>query len=68
VQAKVDIARAQIAEGRHNSNEEVVAEFAACRDAVRRRIGSPPVKHRDSHQNRGQVDFPMPDTGRKLPA
>ena len=40
LQDKVDIARAQIAEGRHTSNEEVAAEFAARRDAVRRRIGS----------------------------
>ena len=40
LQDKVDIARAQIAEGRHTSNEEVAAEFAARRDAVRRRIDS----------------------------
>jgi predicted transcriptional regulator len=40
VQEKVDIARAQIAEGRHTSNEEVAAEFAARRDAVRQRLGS----------------------------
>jgi predicted transcriptional regulator len=40
VQDKVDIARAQIAEGRHTSNEEVEAEFTARRDAVRRRSGA----------------------------
>ena len=40
LQDKVDIARAQIAEGRHTSNDEVAAEFAGRRDAVRRRIGS----------------------------
>jgi predicted transcriptional regulator len=40
VQDKVDIARAQIAEGRHTSNEEVEAEFTARRDAVRRRTGA----------------------------
>ena len=40
VQDKVERARAQIAEGRHTSNEEVAAEFAGRRDAVRRRIGS----------------------------
>lgn len=40
VQEKVDIARAQIAQGRHTSNEEVAAEFAARRDAVRRQLGS----------------------------
>lgn len=36
LQDKVDIARAQIAEGRHTSNEEVAAEFAARRDALLR--------------------------------
>ena len=40
VQEKVDLARAQIAEGRHTSNEEVAAEFAARREAVRRRTGA----------------------------
>jgi predicted transcriptional regulator len=40
VQDKVDIARAQIAQGRHTSNEEVEAEFAARRDTVRRRAGA----------------------------
>ena len=40
VQEKVDLARAQIAEGRHTSNEEVAAEFAARREAVRRRAGA----------------------------
>jgi predicted transcriptional regulator len=40
VQDKVDIARAQIAEGRHTSSEEVEAEFTARRDAVRRRAGA----------------------------
>ncbi len=36
LQDKVNIARAQIAEGRHTSNEEVAAEFAARRDALLR--------------------------------
>ena len=40
VQEKVDLARAQITEGRHTSNEEVAAEFAARREAVRRRTGA----------------------------
>jgi predicted transcriptional regulator len=40
VQDKVDIARAQIAEGRHTSNADVEAEFTARRDAVRRRAGA----------------------------
>ena len=36
LQDKVDIARAQIAEGRHASNETVEAEFSARRDALLR--------------------------------
>ena len=40
VQDKVELARAQIAEGRHASDETVVAEFAARRDAVRRQAGA----------------------------
>lgn len=40
VQEKVDLAREQIAEGRHASDETVEAEFAARREAVRRRTGA----------------------------
>jgi hypothetical protein len=36
LQDKVDIARAQIAEGRHASDETVEAEFSARRDALLR--------------------------------
>lgn len=39
LQGKVDRARAQIADGRHVSNEAVEAEFSECRDAVRRKAG-----------------------------
>ena len=40
VQDKVERARAQIAEGRHASDETVEAEFTARRDAVRRQAGA----------------------------
>lgn len=40
VKAKVDHARAQIAEGKHVANDVVEAEFAARREAVRRFIRS----------------------------